>query len=147
MKKTICFTLVMLTIISCLTACSFNTYVSGALKNKAESTPKVNEMMTALSEGRMSDAKALMHPQASEKATDDTVEQMISYFNGRSATSTEMVNVNVSSSTGTSGKARQEQASYKVTLNDGAVVHISAVYLSNSAGNGFISFQLVLGVI
>ena len=146
MKKTICLTLVILGIISCLTACNFTTNISGAMKDKAESTPRVEEMMSLMTENRVSDAKALLHPQASEK-TDDAIEQMASYIDGRSVSSMELVNINIHSSTGTSGKMRQEQVGYQVTLTDGEIVYLNAVYLSDNAGNGFVSFQLVLGIV
>jgi hypothetical protein len=42
---------------------------------------------------------------------------------------------------------RQEQATYKTTLDSTEVIYITAVYLNNNAGSGFISFQLVLGVV
>ena len=45
------------------------------------------------------------------------------------------------------GKARQEQVAYQVTLTDGSVIYLNVVYLSNTAGAGFVSFQLVLGVV
>ena len=138
MKKTICLTLVILGIISCLTACNFTTNISGAMKDKAESTPRVEEMMSLMTENRVSDAKALLHPQASEK-TDDAIEQMASYIDGRSVSSMELVNINIHSSTGTSGKMRQEQVGYQVTLTDGEIVYLNAVYLSDNAGNGFVS--------
>ena len=146
MKKTICLTLVILGIISCLTACNFTTNISGAMKDKAESTPRVEEMMSLMTENRVSDAKALLHPQASEKA-DDAIEQMASYIDGRSVSSMELVNINIHSSTGTSGKMRQERVGYQVTLTDGEIVYLNAVYLSDNAGNGFVSFQLVLGIV
>ena len=67
MKKVICMTLVLLVTIGTLTACSFTQNASGALAGAAESTPKVEEMMAALAENRTEDAKALMHPEATEK--------------------------------------------------------------------------------
>ena len=72
---------------------------------------------------------------------------MSNYLNGRKASSMELVNINITTSTGTSGKALQEQVAYKVTLNDGAVIYLNTVYLSNNAGSGFVSFQLVLGIV
>ena len=146
MKKTICLTFVILAIISCLTACNFTTNISGAMKDNAESAPKAEEMMSLMAENRALEAKALLHPQANEKA-DDALEQMIIYIRGRSINSMELVNINISSSTGTSGIIRQEQVSYQVVLDDGEIVYLNTVYLSNNASKGFVSFQLVLGVV
>lgn len=145
MKKLLCLALVLLAAFGCLTACNFTQTMSG-LKGNAESTPKVEEMMTALAEKRTTDAKALMHPQITNDLN-SSLSQMSSYLNGRKASSMELININITTSTGTSGKALQEQAAYKVTLNDGAVIYLNTVYLSNNAGSGFVSFQLVLGIV
>lgn len=146
MKKLVCFVLVQLALLSCLTACNFTQNMSGAFAGEAESTSKVEEMMMALAENRASDAKTLMHPQVAEK-TDAAIAQMSDYLVGREVSSMELRSIGVNTSTGTSGKTRQEQVAYQVTLADGAVIYINVVYLSNNAGTGFASFQLVLGVV
>lgn len=146
MKRIICIALVLVGLIGCLTACNFTANIGGALADKAESTPKVEEMMLALAEDRLSDAKSLMHPQAAEKSAGG-LSQVGSYLNGRKIGDMALTNVNISASTGMSGKVRQEQVVYQITLTDGEVIHINAVYLSNNDGSGFISFQLVLGAI
>ena len=146
MKKFVCFSLVMLAMISCLTACNFTKNVSGVLAGNATATPKVEKMMTALVNNDTADAKALMHPQ-SDKETDAAITQMSSYLSGRTVGSIELKSINVNTSTGTSGKVRQEQASYQVTLIDGEIIYLSVAYLSDNSGEGFIYFQLVLGVI
>lgn len=146
MKKLICLVSVLLILLSCLTACNFTQKMSGALAGEAECTPKVQEMMTALAENRTTDAKAMMHPQAAE-TSDAAIAQMRDYMTGREVSAMELKSININTSTGTSGKTRQEQAAYQVTLTDGAVIYLNAVYLSNNAGTGFASFQLVLGVV
>ncbi|MGM9668920.1 MAG: hypothetical protein ACI3VZ_04095 [Faecousia sp.] len=146
MKKLICFVLVPLVLLSCLTACNFTKNISGALTEEAESAPKVEEMMTALAENRASDAKSLMHPQVTENA-DAAIAQMCDYLAGREISSMEQRNINVHTSTGTSGRTRQEQMTYQVTLNDGTVFYLNAVYFSDAAGSGFVAFQLVLGLV
>lgn len=146
MKKKICFVLVLLVLLSSLTACNFTQNISGAMADKAESTPKVEEMMTALAQNSASDAKNLMHPQVSERS-DDAITQMSAYLDGREFSSIELKSINVNVSTGTSGKSRQEQVTYQVTLTDGAVIYLNVVYLSDNGGTGFTSFQLVLGVV
>ena len=146
MKKFVCFSLVILALIGCLTACNFASNLSGALADNATATPKVEEMMTALVNNHTAEAKALMHPQAN-KEMDDAIAQMTSYLAGRDVDSIELINININTSNGTAGKARQEQVGYKVTLDDSEIIYINAVYLSNNNGDGFIAFQLVLGLV
>ena len=146
MKRMICFALVLLVSLGCLTACNFTQNMSGAFAGEAEATPKVEEMMAALADDNTSDAKALMHPQVAE-TSDNAIAQMRDYLAGRKVSAMELININVNTSTGTAGTTRQERVGYKVTLNDGAVIYLNAVYLSNNQGAGFASFQLVLGVV
>lgn len=147
MKKTISLSLVILAIISCLTACNINTNsLMNSLNDKAESSPKIENMMIALTSGNASDAKALLHPQTNPDA-DNSINQMIEYLNGKQINSMELTNINLSSSVGTSGRVKQEHATYKIVLSNSETIGISAVYLSNNEGSGFVSFQLLLGII
>lgn len=146
MKKLFYFALVLAVLLSCLTACHFAKNVSGVLAGDPEATPKVEEMMLALAESRLSDAKALMHPQA-VKASDNAIAQMGDYLEGRKVSAMERISVTVNTSTGTSGNARQERLNYRVTLTDGTVIYLNVVYLSNNQGSGFAVFQVVLGVV
>lgn len=146
MKKLICFSLVLLILLGCLTACNFTQNMSGAIAGEAEATPKVEEMLMALAKGSTSDAKSLMHPQVAE-TSNNAIAQMSAYLAGRKASAIELKNISVNTSTGTSGKTRQEQVAYQVALTDGAVIYLNVVYLSNNQGTGFASFQLVLGVV
>ena len=146
MKKALCFSLVLLVILGCFTACNFTQNMSGVMAGKAEATPKAEEMMAALASGNMSDATALLHPQAAETAG-NPLTQMHNYLAARNVSAMELRSINVSSSTGTSGTTRQEQVTYQVTLADGDVIYLSVVYLSNREGSGFASFQLVLGLV
>ena len=146
MKRIFSFALVLLVLTCCLAGCSFTKNTSGAFAGEAEATPKVEEMMAALSEDRTSDAKGLMHPQASE-TSDDAIAQMSAYLAGREVSAMKQKSISVNTSTGTSGKTRQEQATYQVTLDDGDMVYLNVVYLTNKQGAGFVSFQLVLGVV
>ena len=145
MKRWICFALA-LVVLGSLTACNFTQNLSGAIAGEAEATPKAEEMMLALAENNTADAKALLHPQAAETA-EDAIAQMSAYLAGRKADTMELTGITVNNSTGTAGTARQERVNYRITLADGDVSYINAVYLSNSQGTGFVSFQLVLGVI
>ena len=72
---------------------------------------------------------------------------MQTYLAGRKVAALNIQNINITSSVGTAGKARQEQLAYKATLEDGEVIYLNVVYLSNDKGDGFVSFQLVLGAI
>lgn len=146
MKKRICFALFVLTLTLCLTACNFSANMTSSLPANAEATPKVEEMLAALAENRTDDAKALMHPQAAEKA-DAAIAQMSNYLAGRTVTALEAKSTNIRTSAGTSGKMRQEQVAYQATLTDGEVIYFNTLYLTNDAGAGFASFQLVLGVV
>ena len=146
MKKMICFALVLLALLGCLTACNFTQNMSGAIAGEAEATPKVEEMVAALADGRASDAKALMHPQMAA-TSDSAIAQMSAYLAGRKASAMELKSINISTSTGTAGKTRQERVAYQVTLTDGTVIFLNVVYLSDNKGTGFAAFQLVLGVV
>lgn len=146
MKKILCFSLVLLALLGCLTACSITRNISGSLASESEATPKVEEMIAALADDNASKAKALLHPQSAE-TSDDAIAQMSAYLSGREASAIELISINISASTGTAGKVRQERVGYQVTLNDGAVIFINAVYLSNNQGTGFATFQVVLGIV
>ena len=146
MKKIICFTLVLLALLGCLTACNFTQNISGAIAGEAEATPKVEEMMAALADDNTSDAKVLLHPQVAE-TSDNAIAQMSAYLAGRKASAIELKRITVNTSTGTAGNTRQERVAYQVTLTDGAVFFLNVVYLSNNQGTGFASFQVVLGVV
>ncbi len=146
MKKLFCITSVILMMLVCLTACNFNTNIGGVLTGKAENEAKVDEMLVALAENDISTAKALLHPERSE-TSDAALEQISDFLDSRKVSSKTLMNVNVTTSTGTAGKSVQEQASYRVILNDGTVIYLNAVYLTTDAGSGFVSFQLVLGLV
>ena len=143
MKKKICLVLIIISVIGCLTACNFT--LNNA-KDEAESTPFVEEMLAALTSDNISEAEALLHPAANDSAR-EALNQMIAYLNGKKISSTELINVNFTSSVGTAGKVHQEQVNYRLKLDNVETVYINAVYLSNDDGTGFVSFQLVLGLV
>ena len=146
MRKFICSLIAVFMLLGCLVACNFTQNLSGALAGEAESTPKVEEMMNALLENRAVDAKALMHPEIAEDCS-SAIEQMCAYINGRKATHIELKNISVNTSTGTSGNVRQENVVFKTTLSDGEEIFLNVSYRSDNDGVGFVSFQLVLGVV
>ena len=145
MKKILCFALVLL-VLGSFTACNFTQNMSGMMAGEAEATPKVEEMMAALSAANTADAKALLHPQVAE-TSDNAITQMSTYLAGRTAETMVLTGITVNTSTGTSGNVRQERVNYQVTLTDGAVIYLNVAYLSNNQGTGFASFQIVLGVV
>ena len=146
MMKRILVVLTLLALLVCLTACNFTQRLTGALEENAESPVMVDGMMSALAAKNTSDAKDRMHPQVRDSA-DGAIAQMVSYLAGRSVVSKEVVSINVNTSVGTAGKVLTEQLGYRVTLTDGDVIYLSVTYLSDRDGDGFTSFQLVLGVV
>jgi hypothetical protein len=145
MKKVICLSLVVMALIGCFASCNISQKFSDVLENMSEASPKVNEMINALAEDNVSDAVALMHPDAEN--VDAAIAQMSNYLSGRKAQSISIDGININTSTGTGGEKREEQLTCKVTLTDGVVVYLNAVYLKDKSGEGFITFQLVLGLI
>ena len=115
------------------------------MAGEAQATPKVEEMMSVLAQKRAEDAKALLHPEMADRS-DAAIKQVMDYLNGRKATAMEMVSIQVNSSAGTSGVMRKENLAYKVTLQDSTVIYLNVIYLSDNSGDGFLSFQVVLGV-
>ena len=103
-------------------------------------------MLTFLTENRISDAKDLMHPDASAES-DAPFVQIATYLSGRKVKNIDVETINVNNSTGTSGKVSEENVVYLITLDDDEVFYINSVYLSNNNGSGFTSFQLILGLV
>ena len=145
MKKVICVILSLM-LFCCFTACNFTQKVSGSLAGKSESVSKVEEMLDCLVQNRVSDAKGLMHADIDEDMTSSFV-QMINYLDGRKVNSIEQDSIKVNTSTGASGKVRQEQVRFLVTLSDGELFVLDEIYLSDGNSAGFISFNIVLGIV
>ena len=124
-----------------LTSCNFN--ISGLLD--AVSTPKVEAMMEALADGDLASAKALLHPSITDGEAN--LIQMVDYLDGREVSSLEVIGKNVTSSVGSSGNMIREQVNYEVTLTDSTVIYLTTVYRINDAGSGFVSFQMILGMV
>ena len=135
----------MAAILLSITGCNFTQNMAGVMAGEAQATPKVEEMMTVLAEKRTTDAKALMHPDMADRS-DAAISQVMEYLNGRKATAMEVASIQVNSSAGTSGTMRKENLAYKVTLSDNTMIYLNVIYLSDNSGDGFLSFQVVLGV-
>lgn len=147
MKRFLCMLAAAAAILCLMTACNFTTNFSdGTGITTMQSAPKVEDMMTALSSGDTEAARALMHPDVAGDA-DDAIAQLADYIAARKTAQMEQTGLTVNTSSGTGGSVRQENGAFRVELEDGTFCYISAVHLTNSDGEGFISFQLVLGVI
>ena len=120
--------------------------MSGALAGEAEATPKVEKMMAALAKNSTDEAKALLHAKASG-FLDTGITQMSDYLDGREVSSMSLISINVNTTKGAAGNARQERVGYTATLSDGTIIYINAVYLSDQTDAGFLSFQIVLGIV
>ena len=146
MKKVLCITLAaVLTFLLC--ACNFTTNLSDSMgMTSAECIPEVEAVLQALTDDKPDEAKAYFHPDMAEN-TGDALAQMSDYLDGRKVSELTQQGLKVNTSTGTAGKIRQEAVTMKVVLEDGTVCYLSATHRTDNAGEGFVSFQLVLGVV
>lgn len=147
MKRMLSLLVLALAAACLLSACHFTTNFSDSTGNtEMETVVQVEKMLEALSAGDRNAALALMHEEKAAVSETGLI-QMSDYLAGRSVAEMVQQGVNVKTSSGTGGTARQEQGTFQITLEDGTVFTILAVHLSNSTGKGLISFQMVLGVI
>jgi hypothetical protein len=103
-------------------------------------------MMAALAKNSTDEAKALLHAKASG-FLDTGITQMSDYLDGREVSSMSLISINVNTTKGAAGNSRQERVGYTATLSDGTIIYINAVYLSDQTDAGFLSFQIVLGIV
>jgi hypothetical protein len=146
MKKLLSLICLLTLTVCCLGACNFTGNTSGNPDTEVKADSKTEEMMLALAENRIDDAKALMYPEKADASAAGLM-QIGKYLAGRGFTSIERLTVNTTTSVGTSGNTVQQQASYKVNLTDGEVVYLTLTYYTSDATEGFITFQLVLGAV
>ena len=145
MKKLLCVCVCVIMLLSCLTACNFHSNLNDSTGiTKFDAHPQIEKMLAALTAGDTDAALALMHPDVREQA-DYAVAQTSEYLQGRSVVSLETVNRSVYTSKGSAGNIRQESGTLRVTMDQAETVAISVVYLTSDAGEGFSSFQVVLG--
>lgn len=145
MKKIVACTCFLLIVVICLTGCNIFSDMLDSIKNP-ESMPKTKEMVSALSEQRMDDAKALMHPDA-EEVSSYYLSQMSSLLNGRKPTTLDRLNININTSPSFDGsKTVTEEATYIVNLDDGNSVVAQVIFISDDKGSGFASFVLSIGI-
>ena len=146
MKKLTCALAVVMCVLCLLTACNFTANVADSFGGAAESTPKVEKMMQALADGDLDSDLSLMYPSVAEGAG-DAVAQMRDYLAGREVAELNQISGNIHTSTGTSGKSSQESAVFQAVLEDGTEIYLSTAYYTDNSGEGFASFQIVLGVV
>ena len=146
MKKVLCVTMAAV-LIFLLCACNFTTNFSDSMGiATADCIPEVEAVLQALTDGKIDEAATHFHPNVAEKS-DDALEQMRDYLDGRKVSNLIQQGFRVNTSTGTAGKVRQESVTMQVTLEDGTVCYLSAAHRTDDDGEGFVSFQLVLGVV
>ncbi len=145
MKKLLCL-LLAVTLAFSLVACNFTSNFQDNLGlTEAKCREQVEQMLQSLTAEDLDTALALMHPGAKETA-EKALKQLADYMAGRSVRQLEIQGVTVNTSSGSSGKIEQEKASFQAVLDDGTVFYIAAFYRTDRDGEGFVSFQIVLGV-
>ncbi len=145
-KKIACVILTMALCLCVLSACNFTSNISNSFGQMQEQE-KVDSMLSALSSGDASAAKALLHPDVSAENA-QTLVQLQQYLNGRKVTDLKREGWSVSTSTVPfGGTIRQEKASFQATLDDGTVFHLSVCYVTEDQSQGFTAFQFVLGIV
>ena len=146
MKKLLCL-LLPLALLLTLTACNVTTNLHDNLGvTEAQCTDQVEQLLQALTEDDLAAALETMHPGTADWA-ESGLEQLRDYLAGRKVLKLNIQGVNRNSTSGSSGKVEQEQAAFQVVLADGTVCYISAVYRTDKDGAGFVSFQMILGVV
>ena len=146
MKKILALLLTLL-ILCTMAGCNFTTNFSDSTGNsKMQAISEVETLMEALADEDLEEALTFIHPNVSKKSL-PAITQMADYLEGRGVKKLEQQSVSVNTTSSITGKARQENGTFKVILQDNTVIYISAVYLENNDGKGFVSFQLVLGLV
>ena len=146
MKKLLCLTLVIVMTVCALSSCALMEKIVMRILENAESPDKVDEMMAALADDQIDDAKVLMHPDVTEDVLGDSLEAMATYLDGRIMLSKQVTSLSVKKNHKNSQKVREESISYNITLSDETVITVETIYISDENGAGFTTFRLALGV-
>lgn len=138
MKKLMQVTVCVLLIAALLCACGANF--------EPEAKPFAEEMMAALKDGDTEAAMELMHPSAVKQIDDiqASMKALCDYVDGRGTTEITQQSINVRNQIGTNS-GKYESGTFRAALDDGTVLKIDYVYLTNAAGSGFSSFYLSIG--
>lgn len=138
MKKLLSVTALLLAL--ALSACDMD------LDMTPQAEPYIKEMLTALTAEDAEAAKALLHPDRPDDATDAALAAMADLLDGREVSSCTQVGLNVHTSTGTRGTSRTESGTVHILFTDGTDLRLSYSYVSDSAGEGFATFEFMVGV-
>ena len=151
MRKLGAFVLTMLLILS-LAGCNFNTSFNDSVGVKdMQAKQQVADVLEAMTQKDMEAVLALMYPDLVEDEIKklpliDQLQQIMDYVDGRKVLSLEQLSVNVQNSSGTAGTVKREQGAFKVGFAE-ETVYISVTYLTQNGKSGFVSYQLILGVV
>lgn len=140
MKKLLSCFAVLLVCVMLFCACSFQLGLTG------EAEPHIKEMITALAAEDMGSAKALLHPKRLNDGTDEALAALAGLLNGRKLEAYVQVSINVTNSVGTGGTARTETGTVQLTFDDGTGLYLNYTYFSDKDGEGFQTFQFLVGV-
>ena len=151
MKKITALLLITVLILP-LAGCNFNSSISDSGGNlEMEAKQRVADMLEAMTQKDMEAVLALMYPDLLEDEIKklpviDQLQQIMDYVDGRKVLSLEQQIVNVQNSSGTASTVKREQAVFKVGFAE-ETVYISVTYLTQNGKSGFISYQMILGVV
>ena len=146
MKRFFALFCAILAAVCLLTACKFTTNFSDSMGiTEAQCTSKTSDMLLALTKDDQDAALALMHPDATAGAKAG-LEQIADFLDGRYVVELKQVSVQITTSSGSNGKVQREQASFKTLLADGSQMYVTVYHDTTDSGEGFVSFQVILGV-
>lgn len=135
-----------------LVGCNFNSSFTDSLGVKEMAAKQqVADMLEAMTQKDMEAVLALMYPdlladEVKKESVIDQLQQIMDYVDGRKVLSLTQQSINVKNSSGTAGTVKQEQAVFQVMFAE-ETVYVSVTYLTQNGKSGFISYQLVLGVV
>lgn len=140
MKKILSVTALLLVFALVLTACGLDVDIT------AQAEPHIKEMLTALSAQDLEGAKAQLHPSRADGATDAAIAAMIDLLGGREVESCIQVSLHVNTSAGTKGNSRTESGTVHLLFTDGTDLRLQYAYVSDNNGQGFATFEFLVGV-
>lgn len=136
MKRIIGFLALVLAAVSLFAACDMASMV------KLEHEDDVKLLLAYLSEGDLENAGQMMH---ADKEDISALEQISEFLDGRKVKELKTQSVHVKSMKNNGVSSATEEATFKVTLDDGETVYLSTVYTEDDADQGFTTFRLALG--
>lgn len=140
MKKILSITALLLVFTLALTACNLDVDIT------AQAEPQIREMLNALTAGDGEAAEAQLHPSRADGATDAAIAAMIDLLGGREVESCTQVSLHVNTSAGTKGTARTESGTVHLLFTDGTDLRLQYAYVSDNNGQGFATFEFLVGV-